>query len=364
VTTKVGVSIDGETGEGLVDVPRVQAWLDANIPQFGDGPLNVQKIAGGATNAVFLLERNAGKAVLRRPPRVPRPDSEKVLGREARVLRALNDTDVPAPRLLGHCQDHAVTGVDFYVMSHVDGWVAISGEEDFPPPFDQPGPERDRLAFELIDGIARLANVDYQAVGLEGYGKPDNFLERQVERWLHQLEVYRTTESYQGRELPGLAYVSDWLRGNLIETPRPGIIHGDYGFANVIFANGDKARLAAMIDWELSTVGDPLLDLGWVLYTFRSKDDPPGVEDAYFNAEHFPTREALAEYYAEKTGLPLHNLTYYLVLAQFKLAVLLERKWAESAIGRRPKEYGEMFGDLVLKLLRNAEKQARAARLS
>jgi aminoglycoside phosphotransferase (APT) family kinase protein len=361
--TKVGAFIDGETGEGLVDVGKVQAWLDANIPALGEGPLVVQKIAGGATNAVFLLDRGGEKAVLRRPPRVPRPDSEKVLGREARVLGALNDTDVPAPRLLGLCEDRSVTGVVFYVMSHVEGWVAIEGDKDMPEPFASPGPERDRLAFELIDGIARLANVDYRAVGLEGFGKPDNFLERQVDRWLHQLDIYKTTENYQGRELPGLAYVSDWLRDNRVATPRPGIIHGDYGFANVIFAPGDRARLAAMIDWELSTVGDPLLDLGWVLYTFRSKDDPQGVEDAYFNAEHFPTREALAEYYAGKTGLPLDNLTYYLVLAQFKLAVLLERKWAEAAIGRRPKAYGELFGNLVLKLLSNAEKQARAARL-
>jgi aminoglycoside phosphotransferase (APT) family kinase protein len=361
--TKVGVFLDGETGEGLVDVPRVQAWLDAEIPELGEGPLTAQKIAGGATNAVFLLDRDGRKAVLRRPPRVPRPDSEKVLSREARVLKALNDTDVPAPRLLGQCEDRAVTGVSFYVMSHVEGWVAIEGDKDIPPPFADPGPERDQLAYQLVDGIARLANVDYRAVGLEGFGKPDNFLERQVDRWLHQLDIYKTTENYQGRDLPGLAYVSDWLRDNLVETPRAGIIHGDYGFANVIFAPGDKAKLAAMIDWELSTVGDPLLDLGWFLYTFRSRDDPPGVEDAYFNAEHFPTREALAEHYADRTGLPLHNLTYYLVLAQFKLAVLLERKWAEAAIGRRPREYGELFGNLVLKLLSNAEKQARAARL-
>jgi len=355
-------AIDGDAGEGLVDVPAVEAWLDEHAPKAGAGPLSAQKIAGGATNAVFLLRRGDTCSVLRRPPRIPRPDSEKILAREARVLAALNDTDVPAPRLIAHCDDRSVNGLAFYVMSYVPGWV--SAEANFPPPFDVAGPARDQLAYQLVDGIARLANVDYRAVGLEGFGKPDNFLERQVDRWLHQLDMYRETDNYQGRDLPGLDYVSHWLRDNLIASVRPGIIHGDYGFANAIFAAGPEARLAAMIDWELSTVGDPLLDLAWVAYGFRSRNDPPGAKDSgYFGADLFPTREQLCEYYADRTGLPLENLDYYLVLAQFKLAVLLERKWAEAEDGRKPRAFGELFGNLVLKLLSQAEALARRSRL-
>ncbi len=353
--------MDSETGEGLLDLAAVQAWLDANVPALGAGPLAARILAGGATNAVFLIERDGHRAVLRRPPRVPRPDSEMILGREARVLAALDGTGVPAPRLFGHCADPAVNGTAFYVMSHADGWVGLG---DFPPPFDQPGQARRDLAFELVGGIAALANVDYQAVGLDGFGKPDGFLERQVDRWLHQLDIYRSTEDYRGRDLPGLGYVGDWLRDNVVETPRIGIIHGDYGFANAMFERGDAAKLLAMIDWELSTVGDPLLDLGWVLYGFRGEDDPVSeAPSAYFDPAPFPTREELARFYAERTGLPVDKLDYYMVLAQFKLAVLLERKYAESLIGRKPRADGEMFGAFVIKLLAQAEATARAARL-
>ncbi len=352
--------MDNETGEGLLDLAAIRRWLDANVPSLGGGPLRADILAGGATNAVFLIERDGNRAVLRRPPRVPRPDSDMILGREARVLAALDGTGVPAPRLFGHCADPAVNGTAFYVMSYADGWVGLG---TFPPPFDQPGDARRQLAFELVGGIAALANVDYRAAGLDGFGKPDGFLGRQVDRWLHQLELYRSTEDYRGRDLPGLAYVGDWLKGNLVETPRAGIIHGDYGFANAMFARGDEAKLLAMVDWELSTVGDPLLDLGWVLYGFRGEDEPVGdAPSAYFDPATFPTREELAAFYAERTGLPVDKLDYYMVLAQFKLAVLLERKYAESLIGRKPKAYGEMFGKFVIKLLAQAEITARAAK--
>ncbi|WP_375398847.1 phosphotransferase family protein [uncultured Sphingomonas sp.] len=352
---------DSDSAQDLLDVAAVERWLDDHVPSLGGGPLRATKLTGGATNIVFVLERDGNKAVLRRPPRVPRPDSEKILGREARVLRALNDTDVRAPRLLGHCDDATVNGTAFYVMTHIDGWVALGST--FPPPFDKRGGGRRDLAFRLIEGIATLANVDYRAVGLEDFGKPDKFLERQVDRWMHQLDLYRTTENYQGRDLPGLAYVGDWLKDNLVETPRVGIIHGDYGFANAMFAHGEKAELKAMIDWELSTIGDPLLDLGWVIYGFRSEKDPPGEAPlGYFDPSIFPTREEMVAFYADRTGLPVGNLDYYIVLAQFKLAVLLERKYAESLIGRQSKEYGEMFGKMVIKLLGQAQSIARAAR--
>ena len=353
---------DGDTGEGLVDFEAVGAWLDVHAPAAGSGPMTAERIAGGATNAVFLVDRGGTKTVLRRPPRIPRPDSEKILGREARVLGALNSTDVPAPRLVAHCDDPSVNGTAFYVMSYVPGWVALGGESAFPPPYNRAGPEREAIAYQLIDGIAKLANVDYKVVGLDGFGKPDNFLERQVDRWLYQLESYQRTDDYKPRDLPDLAYVSDWLRANLVTTPRPGIIHGDYGFANAIFAFGNEPKLEAMIDWELSTIGDPLLDLGWVTYGFRSRNDPPGGQQGYFDATLFPSREDVCEYYAEKTGLPLGTLTYYHVLAQFKLAILLERKWAEAQAGHKPKEYGETFGRWTLRLLRQAGEMARKAK--
>jgi aminoglycoside phosphotransferase (APT) family kinase protein len=312
---------------------------------------------------VFSVTRGADVGVLRRPPRVPRPDSEKILAREARVLSALNGSGVPAPEMYSWCPDHGPIGVAFYVMSFVDGWTP-SGEGDFPPPFNGHGDARRSMAIELVRGIADLAMVDYKAVGLEDFGKPGNFLARQVDRWKGQLAMYREAESYAGRDLPGLDYVADWLTANTPESPRIGIIHGDYGFPNTLFDRTAPARMAAMVDWELSTIGDPLLDLGWTVYGFNPKDKegvqpPPNL----FDASYYPPREELVDYYADRTGLPVDNIDYYMVLAQFKLATLLERKYAESLNGKASKEYGAYFGQLTLDLVQCAEAMARRSKL-
>jgi aminoglycoside phosphotransferase (APT) family kinase protein len=345
--------------ERLIDKPRVEEWLSREVPQLGDGPLRVKLYSGGTTNAVFRIDRGGIPAVLRRSPEVPRPDSEKVLAREARVLKALNDTSVPAPRLLGWCPDRSVNGTVFYVMSLIDGWAAL--DKVFPPPFDKPGEPVRRLAFELVRGIAELAKVDYKAVGLEDFGKPANFLERQVDRWLYQLDSYRESENYEGRAIPGLNYVADWLRANCPAMQPPSIIHGDYGFANAMFSRDPAGRLLAMIDWELSTIGDPLLDLAWTVWTFRSRDTRMPTM-TYFDQALYPYREQLIENYAEKTGLPVDNINYYLVLAQFKLGIILERKVAANSMGRKLDDYSDHWGEFVLNLFASAEKIARLPR--
>lgn len=346
----------------LIDFQGFEDWADAHVPRLGSGPLVAKYLTGGATNAVFSVTRGGDIGVLRRPPRVPRPDSEKILAREARVLRALNGSGVPAPELYGWCPDHGPIGTAFYVMSFVDGWTPM-GDGDFPTPFNQRGPDRQAMAFELVRGIAELAMVDYRAAGLEDFGKPGNFLARQVDRWKGQLAMYRDAESYAGRELPGLHYVTDWLSANTPESPRIGIIHGDYGFPNTLFDRSAPCKLKAMIDWELSTIGDPLLDLGWTVYGFNPRD-PDGVPPPpnLFDASFYPPREDLIAYYGDLTGLPMDNIVYYMVLAQFKLATLLERKYAESLIGKASAEYGAYFGQLTLDLVKCAEAMARRAK--
>ena len=280
-------SVADETSS-LVDPRGFESWADGKLPSLGDGPLTLTRLAGGATNAVFKVTRGARTAVLRRPPAIPRPDSEKILHRESRVLEALNGSGVPAPKLLAWCDDPSVIGTRFYVMSYVDGWTP-SAESAFPAAFNHSCDDRRALAFELFAGIAALSRVDHVAVGLQNFGKPGNFLERQVKRWKGQLAMYRAAEDYGGRELPGLDYVADWLTANRPESPRIGIIHGDYGFPNTLFAREAPARLAAMIDWELSTIGDPLLDLGWTAYTFNPRDGvmpPPDRKSTRLNSSH------------------------------------------------------------------------------
>jgi len=341
----------------VIDTAQFEAWADKNVPALGDGSLKFDILAGGASNIVMRVDRGGEAMIVRRPPRTPRPDSAKIISREARVLGALKDTDVPHPHFHAYCADTDVIGAPFYVMSLIDGFVGYPFDA-LPAPYDALGKPRRALAFALIDGIAKLANVDYRAVGLEGFGKPEGFLPRQVKRWLSQLESYQDSEGYEPRDIPGLTYVGDWLAANTPETPRVGIIHGDYSFANAMFAHETPPRLAAMIDWELATVGDPLLDLGWALYAFRGRDETTPTS-GYFDPEGFPYRDELADYYAKHTGLPIDNLTYYMILAQYKLAVIMERQYARILNGRQTMDVAGDAGAFVLRLMAKAEEMAR-----
>jgi aminoglycoside phosphotransferase (APT) family kinase protein len=351
--------VEANDFDGLIDAPRLEDWLDVNLPEFGSGKLTGKLLAGGMTNAVFRLQRGGEPFVLRRPPKVPRPDSARIIAREARLLKALGSTDVPHPRFHAFCEDESVVGAPFYIMAMVDGWVGHDQERPYPAPFDK-GENHRLLPFALVDALAKLANVDYRAVGLEGFGKPEGFLERQVDRWRSQMESYRETEDYAGREIPGFTYAGDWLRANTPTTPRYGIIHGDYSLANALFAWDTPPRVAAMIDWEMATVGDPLLDLGWLLYAYRGRNEktPPS---GYFDASTFPYREELAEHYAAQTNLPIENLTYYMILAQYKLATVMERHYARGLSGKQTGEASRFAGGFVLRLAAKAEEMARAA---
>ena len=346
-----------EPDPAVFDAERFGAWADAHLPELGRGPVRATILAGGASNIVMRIERDGAAMVLRRPPRTPRPDSAKIIAREAQVLAALKTTDVPHPAFKAYCEDSAVIGAPFYVMALVDGFHGYP-LENLPPPYDHPGEDRRSLAFALVDGIARLANVDYRAVGLEGFGKPEGFLDRQVERWMSQLASYKESEGYEQRDIPGLSYVADWLRANTPPMSAPGIIHGDYSLANAIFRHGAPARLAAMIDWELATIGDPLLDLGWVLYAYRGRDERT-APSGYFDPTDFPYREELAEYYAEHTGRSLEHLTYYMVLAQFKLGVIMERQYARILNGRQSIDVAGDAGAFVVRLIGKAHAIAR-----
>jgi aminoglycoside phosphotransferase (APT) family kinase protein len=341
----------------IVPDKAFEAWADEHLPTLGSGPLNQTVLAGGSSNIVLRIDRGAGPMILRRPPLALRPDSVKVISREARVLEALNDTAVPAPRFKALCADEAVIGAPFYIMSAVDGFTGHPFDK-LPAPYDKPGPAKRGMAFALIDALAELACVNYRAVGLEGFGKPEGFLDRQVSRWLSQLDSYAEAEGYAQRDLPGLAYVVDWLKAETPEMAPPAIIHGDYSFANCIFAYGDTPKVAAMIDWELATIGDPLLDLGLVLYPFRGRDErtPPA---GYFDATDFPYREELRDRYLERTGLNAENLTYYMVLIQFKMAVILERQHARVLNGKQSKALGGFAETFVPGLIAKAEAMAK-----
>lgn len=348
---------------GLVDCDNLTAWLDANIPSLGSGPLTMHLVHGGTSNVIISLNRGRRDLILRRPPAVPPPNSANSILREARVLTALNGTAVPHPHCHGRCADNGVIGAPFYVMDLVPGWAAQLREDKIyhRAPFDK-APYEYGIGFAMVDGLVALANVDYNAVGLADFGRPENFLERQVDRWEFQLKSYQTLYGYAGRELPGYDYARAWLRANVPSSFKAGIIHGDVGTPNAIFADAPPARLTALIDWELSTIGDPLLDLAWFCNGLRDERDGarPTPKDLY-NKANLPTRQDLARYYAAGTGRDMSQFDYYLILALFKGGCILEYKVAQAAASILPKATGELFSRLVLGNFSEAERVARRA---
>lgn len=350
-----------ENVAALADVERLTAWLDANIPALGDGPLEVAKIHGGTSNIILSLGRGSATLILRRPPAVPPPGSAKSVLREARVLTALNGTDVPHPICHGSCADPEVIGAPFYVMELVEGWPAdlIDGKIVDRPPFDKP-PHAREVPLAMVDGLIALANVDHKAVGLEDFGRPDNFLERQVDRWEGQIRSYKQLYDFEWRELPGYALARDWLRANRPDDFCPGIIHGDVGTPNALFAFDPPCRLTALIDWELSTIADPLLDLAWFCNGIRDERFPGHIpEKSLYNVMDWPTRQELMAHYAAGTGRDMASFDYYLILAMFKGGCILEYKVAQAAKGILSAETGRFFDRLVRGNFAEADKLIR-----
>jgi len=342
--------------EGLINVDNLQQWLDQELPELGDKPLQVERISAGASNEIFTLNRGSETLVLRRPPKHLRDNSNEIMAREYKVLTALGKTNVPHATAKALCEDQSVTGCSFYIMQRIDGFTV---RDPLPEPFASNPATRFGLGTELISALANLANVDYAAVGLADLGKPDGFLERQVSRWLSQLAGYKKFDGYDGRDIPGLDSVSDWLQNHIPPMSAPGILHGDYQFANVMFHHGSPAKLAAVVDFEQTTIGDPLLDLGWVLYAWSDAGEPIKF-NRYFSArEGLPSRRQLLEQYAEQTGRNLDHIDYYIVLAMFKLAVLMEMNIARAASGKGNPKMTDIISKLVLDLMAEAEALTR-----
>ncbi|QUT06721.1 phosphotransferase family protein [Sphingobium phenoxybenzoativorans] len=343
--------------EELLRSDRLVPWLDSNAPALGSGPLQARFLHGGTSNTIIALERNGRRAVLRRPPLNPPPNSEKAMMREAQALKALGGTGVPHPELFGFSEDPSIIGAPFYIMEHVDGWAAELGEGDclYPPPFDRADQKRP-LAFALIDALVALQAVDYRAAGLGDFGHPDGFLDRQVSRWRKQFEGYEARyPGYRRRDIPGFDTVAAWLGQDIPAMGAPGIVHGDFGPPNVLFANDPPVRVAALIDWELATIGDPMMDVALLAINLRDDARPDVIpRAAYFDSTHYPTRGEVIDYYGRKSGRDVSRADYYLTLAQFRLACILEYKVAASMTGALPKAAGDRFAPMVVNLIADA----------
>ena len=323
--------------EAGVDLAVLAAWMDGE--GLGSGPIEDARLLAGGTQNVLLRFSRAGRAyVLRRPPQHLRANSNETMRREARMLAALAGTAVPHPGLIADCADEAVLGAAFYLMEPIDGFNPSTGLEPL-----HAGSEavRHRMGLALVEGIAALGALDYRERGLADFGKVDGYLERQVARWKAQLDSYAQFPGWPGPgQIPGVDKVAAWLERHRPSTFQPGIIHGDYHLSNVMYRH-DGPELAAIVDWELTTIGDPLLDLGWLLATWQETDQPRefGVNITPWSG--FPSPQELVEHYRPRTTRDMSAIDWYAVLACYKLGLILEGTHARACAGQAPKETGD-----------------------
>jgi aminoglycoside phosphotransferase (APT) family kinase protein len=336
----------------LVVREPLEAFLDRH--GIGEGRLEAERIGEGHSNFTFLVRRGDARVVLRRPPRPPLPPSAHDVLREARLLRALESTAVRVPRVVAVGDDESVLGVPFYVMEEMQGSVVTS---HVPPGLDTEE-ERRRLCEELVDALAEVHAVDWRACGLDGYGKPTGYLERQVRRFTGLWEYNKT------REVPVVEEVRDWLAGNLPESPESTIVHGDYRLGNVMAADEAPARLVAIFDWELSTIGDPLADVGYLTITWSQAGDPVDTTFANLSAATrqpgFMTREELTARYEEQSGRSVSALNWYQALAMWKSAVFMEGNFKRYSLGASDDPYLALFDEGVPALAEKAREVALA----
>lgn len=331
----------------LVDAERLRAYLAERIAGE-DAPVLAERIRGGHSNETFFITRGTERWVLRRPPRGPLLPTAHDVGREYRVLVALADTEVPVPHPVLFCDDTAVIGAPFYLMERVEGYVI---RDRLPDVFSSDDARRE-IGLRLVDTLAQLHAVEWQAVGLGDFGKPTGYLERQLRRWMGQLDASRS------RALPDLDAVSEWLKAHLPESGPATIVHGDYRLDNVMYAAGMPPRIVAIFDWEMATIGDPLADLGYLLSFWREAGDPesPLLDAAWHVTEQpgFATRRELVARYAERTGRQMTHVAFYVALAIWKLAILLEGSYRRHLAGTTDDPFFASLGEGVPALARRA----------
>jgi aminoglycoside phosphotransferase (APT) family kinase protein len=333
---------------GLIDWPKLSAWLEAHAP--GSGPVtSARKLAGGVQNNVFLITRGADSFVLRRPSKHVRPGSNETMLKEARVLAALSGSAVPHPKLYALCDDPGVIGACFYLMEPLEGFAP---SQQLPGAYATDATWRRAMGDALVRGAASLAAVDHKAVGLADLGKPDGWHGRQVERWRSQLDGYRTQPNYDGA-LPHVDAVGRWLTDNMPSDKRIGIVHGDFQFANVMFSL-QAPRLSGIVDWELCSLGDPLLDLGWILTSWWEEGDPEGKRPLVQPWQDFSSRAEMIRSYCELTGRDVSAVPWFFTLGCYKLACLLEGTYARSRQGQIPANIGESVHAYALWLMNKA----------
>ena len=337
-----------------IDLERLLPWFREHVAEVSE--LRPTVVGHGRSNLTYRMDTDKGAWVLRRPPLSHVQPTAHDMQREFRVISALADTDVPVPKTYAVCDDTEVIGAPFFIMEFVEGLVPIS-PEDVGRRFDEDA--RRRIGEELVDGLVSLHALDPADVGLSDFGKPQGYVERQVRRFTEQLERVKT------RELPELDDLARRLAAAIPASSETTIVHGDYRLDNAIL--DDDGHLAAVLDWEMSTLGDPLADVGLLrmYWADRQATGTAVASNAVIALPGFPSWDEALARYAERSGRDLSELDFYAVLAHFKLAVILENMHARFLAGGTVGAGFETIGNQVLALTRGgltiADKSSVAA---
>lgn len=335
----------GNEREPLLVTEPLEAFLDER--GLGDGPIEAEPVGEGHSNVTYVIRRGEWEAVIRRPPRGPLPPSAHDVLREARVIGAV-DGQARVPSILAVGDDEAVIGAPFYVMEKVAGHVVTS---EVPSELDS-AEDKQRMGEELVDALVEVHGVDWEAAGLEGFGKPTGYLERQLRRFGGLWDHNKT------REIDAVERVGGWLRDNLPESPTATIVHGDYRLGNVMMAPKAPARVTAIFDWEMATIGDPLADLGYLCTLWTDREDPDlGMFElsAVTRQEGFPRRADLIARYEERSGRSMTDIRWYQTLALWKSIVFMEGNYKRAVSGATDDPFLKTFGDGVVQLAERAE---------
>ncbi|MFE1588916.1 phosphotransferase family protein [Streptomyces sp. NPDC058737] len=319
-----------------LDLDRLRVLLDRERPGLVTGPLSGRLIEGGRSNLTYAVSDGAARWVVRRPPLGHVLATAHDMRREHRVISALHPTDVPVPRPVLLCEDEEVLGAPFYVMEFVEGTPYRTAEQLTPL-----GPERTRAAvLNLVDTLVGLHAVDPAEVGLADFGRPEGFLDRQLRRWAKQLDASRN------RDLAGIDELHATLGRELPRSPAPTVVHGDYRLDNVLIG-GEGDDIRAILDWEMSTLGDPLTDLGLLVMYSSPLGMPDSPVSTTAQAPGHPAPAELIERYAARSGRDVTTVAWYTAFAWFKLAVILEGIHYRYTLGQTVGRGFDRIGDLV-----------------
>jgi len=344
-------------GEEL-PLPAIKSFLLEKLPELKlAGEIEFSQFPSGYSNLTYLLKIGDREMVLRRPPFGSKVKTAHDMAREWKIFSALHPVYPKVPRPLVFCEDESVMGAKFYVMERLKGVIL---RRELPKGMDFNPPLASALSESFIQNLAEIHSLDYEKIGLGHLGKPEGYLSRQVNGW---------AERYLGSQTDEIAEINRvvvWLKKKLPTSPPPTIVHGDYKYDNLVLDPKDLTRIIGVLDWEMATIGDPLVDLGIALGYWVNADDPPELKGAAFGPTFQPgsySRRKLADRYAELTGRDVSNISYYVIFALFKIAVVVQQIYYRYVKGHTRDERFKPLILMVALLARTAEEMINKGKI-